>query len=109
MTINKRLRIRNPEAVEDSRKLIQAGADIELVLLFFRDRGFDIADCIYAVQDLYPKQVSSAKSLVIHSQAWSDKYESDSKLREAAHEALRRLADSKLSDLPNIFLGDGNE
>ena len=109
MSISKRPRIRNPEAVEDARKLIQAGADIELVLLFFRDRGFDIADCIYAVQDLYPKQFSSAKSLVIHSRAWSDRYESDTKLREAAREALRQLAALNSPDLPRIVFEDENE
>ena len=109
MTINKRPRIRNPEAVEDARKLIQAGADIELVLLFFRDRGFDIADCIFAIEDLFPKRSPEAKSLVIHSQAWARRYESNTQLREAAREALRQLAASNSPDLPRIVFEDENE
>jgi hypothetical protein len=100
--VNKRPRIRNPGAVEDARKLSEAGADIELVLLFFRDRRFDIADCIYAVQDLFSKQFSEAKGLVIHSQAWAHRYESDTQLREAAREALRQLAAANSPDLLRI-------
>jgi hypothetical protein len=53
-----RPRIRNPEAVADARKLVGAGADIELVLLFFRDRGFDIADCIFALEELFPNNLT---------------------------------------------------
>ncbi|HKW65351.1 MAG TPA: hypothetical protein VJN89_22560 [Candidatus Acidoferrum sp.] len=109
MTINKRPRIRNPEAVEDARKLIQAGADIELVLLFFRDHGFDMADCIYAVQDVFAKQFAVAKGLVIRSQAWAHKYESDAQLRDAARNALKQLADSNSPDLPRIVFEDENE
>jgi hypothetical protein len=104
-----RKRIRNPEAVADAGKLIQAGADLELILLFFRDRGFDIADCIYAIQDLCAKQFADAKSLVIHSRAWSDRYESDTKLRETAREALRQLADSNSPHLPRIIFEDDDE
>jgi hypothetical protein len=109
MSISKRPRIRNPEAVDDARKLIQAGADMELVLLFFRDRGFDIADCIFAIEDLFPKRSHEAKSLVIHSQAWATRYESATKLREAAREALRQLAKEKSPDLPRIVFEDDDE
>jgi len=104
-----RPKIRNPEVVEDARKLMQAGGDIELILVFLRDRGFDQADCIYAVENLLGAQFSDAKRLVIHSQAWSDRYESDTRLREAAHEALRELAASKFPDLPRIVFEDEND
>jgi hypothetical protein len=86
VTTRKRPRIRNPEAVADARKLVGAGADIELVLLFFRDRGFDIADCIFALEELFPKQSHEARSLVTGSQAWAHRYESSSQLREAVRE-----------------------
>jgi len=32
-----------------------------VILLFFRDGGFDIADCIYSVEELYGKEFSVAK------------------------------------------------
>jgi hypothetical protein len=104
-----RQRIRNPEAVEDARKLIQAGADLELILVFLRDRGFDQADCIYAVESLTKKPFREAKNIVFLSQAWSDRYESNIQLREIAREALRQLADSKSPDLPRIVLEDESE
>jgi|SRR6266850_1133268 len=104
-----RPKIRNPEALDDARRLVQAGADAEIVLVFLRDRELDQSDCIYAIESLYGKQFSEAKSLVVHSQAWSDRYASDTQLREAAREALRRLADSKSPDLPHIIFEDENE
>jgi len=107
--MNVRPKIRNPEVVEDARRLLQAGGDIELILVFLRDRGFDQADCIYAVESLMGRPFADAKGLVIHSQAWSDRYESDTKLREAAREALRRLANSKSPDLPRIIFEGENE
>jgi hypothetical protein len=104
-----RRRIRFPEVVEDARKLIQAGADPEIVLVFMRDRGLGLADCIYSVQALLGNQFATAKSLVVHSRAWSDRYETDTQIREAAREALRILAESKSGDIPKIILEDEKE
>ena len=107
--MNVRPRIRYPEVVEDARKLMQAGADAELILVFLRDRGLDMADCIYSVQDLFRNQFSEAKNLVVLSQAWSDRYESDTQLRESAREALRRLAASNAPDLPRISFEEDDD
>ncbi len=104
-----RPKIRNPQALGDAQRLVQVGADADIVLIFLRDRGFDQADCIYAVETLYGKQFSEAKSLVVHSQAWSDRYESDVELRKAARKALRQLAASNSSDLPRIVFEGENE
>ncbi len=104
-----RAKIRNPEAVEDARRLSQAGADVELVLLFLRDRGLDQPDCIYALEALLGLQFSEAKNTVVHSKAWSDQYKSDTQIRDATREALRQLAESKSRDLPDIILKDRKE
>jgi predicted ATPase len=109
MKIKLRQRIRNPEALEDAKRLVQAGADVEIVLVFLRQRGCDKADCIYAVENLCGKQSSEAKSLVIQSQAWSDRYETDTRLRDAALEAIRHLAADRSSDLPGIVFEENND
>ncbi len=96
----------NPEVLDDARRLIHAGADRELILVFLRDRGFDKIDSINSVRSLFGKNMPEAKSLVDHSQAWSDRYESDMQLREAAREALRQLADSNSPNGPHIAFGD---
>jgi hypothetical protein len=107
--MNKRERIRHPDSVQDARRLIQAGADMEVILLFFRDRGFDIADCIYSVEELYGKEFSVAKGLVFNSRAWGHQYESATQLREAARAALKQLKASNSPDLPRIIFEDGGE
>jgi hypothetical protein len=42
----------DPETLEDGRRLIRAGADRELLLVFFRDRGFDKVDSIWAMKNI---------------------------------------------------------
>jgi hypothetical protein len=101
--MNKRARIRNPEAVEDARKLIQAGADQELILLFMRERKFDQADCVYAFESLYKIKFSEAKNIVFMSKAWSDQYERTKSLHEAARQAVRLLAKESSPDFRVIF------
>jgi ribosomal protein L7/L12 len=92
----------DPEIVEDGKKLLRAGADRELLLVFFRDRGFDKIDSIRAIKSLLGIEFGDAKSLVDLSQAWSDRYESDSELKAAARKALRQIAANL--DLPRITL-----
>jgi ribosomal protein L7/L12 len=91
----------DPETLEDGKKLLRAGADRELLLVFFRDRGFDKIDSIRAMQSLLGVKFADAKNVVDLSQAWSDRYESDAELKEAARKALRQLAASL--DLPRIM------
>jgi ribosomal protein L7/L12 len=90
----------DPETLEDGKKLLQAGTDRELLLVFFRDRGFDKIDSIRAIQRLLGVKFADAKNFVDLSQAWSDRYESDAELKEVAREALRQLAEGL--DLPRI-------
>jgi hypothetical protein len=97
-------KIRNPDAVSDAARLIGGGADIELVLIFLRDRGFDKIDSIYAIQILYEKQFPEAKNLVHSSTAWSDRYRADSDLMDAARESLKQLARLNLPSLPKIVI-----
>jgi ribosomal protein L7/L12 len=97
------------EVFEDARRLLSAGADQELVLVFLRERGLDKIDSINSARRLLGKTTAEAKTLVDRSQAWSDRYESDVQLREAAREALRQLADSKSPDLPRIIFEDEDE
>jgi hypothetical protein len=104
-----RKRIRNPEALEDAKRLMQAGADTEIVLVFLRDRKCDQADCIYAVEDLYGKRFPEAKSLVIHSKAWSDRYETDTRLREAVREAVKQLSADRSPDIPDVSIEGEDE
>src|ERR1700684_3905836 len=92
----------DPATLEDGEKLLQAGADRELLLVFFRDRGLDKIDSIRAAQSLLGVRFADAKNLVDLSQAWSDRYESDAELKEVARKALRQLAASV--DLPRITL-----
>ena len=99
-----RKKIRNAEALQDAKRLVQAGADTEIVVAFLRERGCDQADCIYALEALYGTQFSEAKNLVIHSRAWSDQYEADERLRAAAREALRHLAADPSSNIPRIIV-----
>lgn len=95
----------DPEIIERGRKLLHAGADQELLLVFFRDRGFDKVDSIRALKSLYGIEFPDAKNRVDLSQAWSDRYKSDAELKEVARKALRQLAGSL--ELPRITLEGG--
>jgi RNAse (barnase) inhibitor barstar len=79
------------ESFGDAKKLIQGGAELELVLSFLRERGVGRIDSVYAMANLMEKPVSEARALVNRSQTWSDRYETDMRFRNAAREALRDL------------------
>jgi RNAse (barnase) inhibitor barstar len=80
------------EAFRDSQRLLQSGADPELILLFLRDRGYGQQDSIYAIAGLIDESIPKAKALVDHSKAWSaDLYEQDERLRDWARKTLRDL------------------
>ena len=82
----------SPEVLSDARKLISAGADTELILVFLRDRGLDKIDSNFALRELFGATTSEAKNLIDLSEAWSDRFYSDMQLRETARQALRQLA-----------------
>jgi hypothetical protein len=79
------------ESFGDAKKLIQGGAEPELVLSFLRERGVGRIDSVYAMASLMEKSVSESRDLVDGSQTWSDLYETDMRFRNAAREALRDL------------------
>lgn len=94
----------NQAVLEDARKLMVAGADVELILLFLRDRGFDKIDSINTVRALMGKSMPEAKELIDRSEAWSDHFYSDQDLHDKARRALLELAASGDKDLPKIEL-----
>ena len=81
----------DPEIVSDACKLVAAGANRETILVFLRDKGFDKIDSIKAIRTLYGLTMPEAKELIDHSQAWSDRFRSDMRFREAALQALRDI------------------
>ena len=75
----KRPKPRDPEVIADARRLAQAGAERETILVLLRDRGFDKIDSTDTVQELYTLSVAEAKDLVHRSAAWSDRFYRDMK------------------------------
>ena len=96
-------------ALEDARKLMKAGADVEMILLFLRDRGFDQIDSIRALIILTGMPHDEAKKLVCLSKAWADRFESVQDLHEKAYKALLELAASGDPDLPKTEIVGFNE
>jgi hypothetical protein len=90
--------------LEDARKLMTAGADLELILLFLRSRGFDQIDSITAIRALTGVSRDDAKKLVCYSKAWADRFNSVQELHDKARKALLELAASGDKDLPKIEL-----
>jgi hypothetical protein len=94
----------NQAVLEDARRLMKAGADVELILLFLRDRGLDQIDSISTVQVLMGMPNAEAKKLICSSKAWSDRFDSIQDLHDKARKALLELAASGDKDLPKIDL-----
>jgi hypothetical protein len=83
--------LRDNDNFRDAQKLMQGGADLELVLSLLRERGVDKLNSTYAIAGLMRKSFSEAKSLVDVSQIWSDRYDREENFRNAARDALRDL------------------
>jgi Barstar (barnase inhibitor) len=79
------------EHFSDATKLIQGGAEPELVLSFLRERGVGRTDSAYVMASLMEKSVPKARALVDSSDTWSDRFETDIRFRNAARKALREL------------------
>jgi len=90
--------------LEDARKLMKAGADVELVLLFLRDRGLDQGASIIAIRALAAMPHDEAKKLVCFSKAWVDQFDSVQHLHDQALKAIRELVASNEGGLPRIEL-----
>ena len=91
----------DPQVISDARRLAAMGADREMILVFFRDRGFDKIDSINTVRAIYGLAMPEAKHLIDYSAAWSDRFESDMEFRETALRVLRDLAAENADD-PNL-------
>lgn len=83
--------VSDTESFSDAKRLVEAGAEPELVLSFLRERGVGRTDSVYTMASLMEKSVPEARALVDESQTWSDRYETDMRFRNAAREALRDL------------------
>jgi len=92
------------EVVDDGRRLAGGGASLEMILMFFRERGFDKIDSINAVRAMFRKSMGEAKEIVDHSDAWSDRFRSDREFRNTAWKALRDIAASQDPNLPKIII-----
>jgi hypothetical protein len=94
----------NQAVLEDARSLMKAGADVELILLFLRDRGVNQIGSISTLQVLMGMPHAEAKRLICFSEAWSDHFDSVQDLHDKARKALLELAASGDEDLPKIEL-----
>lgn len=99
----------NLVTLDDARKLVAGGADLEMVLLFLRENGFDKIDSINALRGFYEISFSNAKELVDHSDTWSDRFHSDAAFHEQLERVMREMVRAKDPDLPNITLEQQEE
>jgi hypothetical protein len=99
------------EVIADAHRLAAAGADCETILVFLRERKFNKMDSIKTIRLLYNLSMPEAKDLIDHSAAWSDRFDSDMKLRETALRVLRDLAAESANDpsLPKITFTEPEE
>lgn len=82
-------RLRGSQEFRDAGRLIQAGAELETLLAYMRERGMDKLESMYAVAALTGKHIYEAKEQVDNSRVWSDY--SDEHFRNLARRALRDL------------------
>lgn len=92
------------EFIADARRLIGGGADLEIILMFFREKGFTKLDSILAIRALYDKSMPEGKEIVDRSDTWSDRFRSDMEFRKTAWKVLRDLAASQDPSLPKIII-----
>lgn len=106
-----RPKLPHTQVIADATRLVAAGADREMVLVFLRDRGFDKIDSINTIRGLYGLTMNEAKDLIDESSAWSDRFDSDMKFREMAVRLLRDLAaeSAKTDDAMKITFDEPTE
>ena len=90
------------DIINDARRLAAGGASVEMILMFFRERGFDKIDSIKAIRAVRGVSTAEAKNTVDGSETWSDRFNHDMEFRETAWEALREIAASQDPSLPKI-------
>lgn len=94
------------EIIDDARRLAAGGASVEMILMFFRERGFDKIDSIKAIRAMRGLSTAEAKNTVDASETWSDRFNIDMEFREKAWEALRDIAASQDPSLPTITIDE---
>jgi len=92
------------EVIDNARRLAAAGARLEMILMFLREKGFDKIDSINTIRALCGKSTAESKEVVDHSETWSDRFRSDMEFRENAWRALRQIAASQDPSLPKITI-----
>jgi hypothetical protein len=100
---------RKREVIDDARRLVGGGASLEMILTFFREKGFDKIDSVNAIRTLRGKSMAKAKEIIDHSETWSDRFHHDMQFRETVWKALRAIADSQNLSLPKIIIEDKHE
>jgi ribosomal protein L7/L12 len=75
----------------DAEKLINSGADNEIVLGFLRERGFNKLDSIKALIGATGMSLGDAKNIVHHSRAWQDSFARDEEFHASLLKAVQTL------------------
>jgi ribosomal protein L7/L12 len=99
----------DPNVVADAHRLASAGADVETILFFLREKKFNKIDCIKVLRAEYSMTMVEAKEAVDQSVSWSDQFYRDVQLRETAWKALRDIAASQNPNLPKIIIEGDSE
>ena len=75
----------------DAKRLINSGANHEIVLGFLRERGFNKLDSIKALVNATGMPLNNAKGIVHHSRAWQDTFSRDEEFHASLLKAVQAL------------------
>jgi hypothetical protein len=81
--------LENAVAYRDAERLIDAGADTEMVLSFLREQSVDERDSAYMISGLLGMTIPESKALIYGSQTWPELRDRDEQFRQIARDALR--------------------
>jgi hypothetical protein len=82
-------RTRYARILEEARRNLDSGADVETILLELKEKGFWQIDCIRALFELGVCSSSDAKRVVHFSEAWKDSRAGNARIQAVAEEAIR--------------------
>ncbi len=74
-----------------TRKMRDDGEDIENILLFLRQNGCTMVDCIRIIMPLQGSTLEEANSLVHYSKAWKDMRDYTEKVHDFFMDGLEKL------------------
>jgi len=89
-----KVEFRTPEqtaVASDAERLLQSGADHEIVLAFLRERGFNKLDSIKALVGISGISLGDAKNVVHNSRAWQDVFTRDEEFHASLEKAVQAL------------------